>query len=97
MSIMDEGVELEVIWDGAHHNQNRDLFRWVEADGERRPGVPEIAVKVHAILEIRRCEECSGPVTVSSRVGKAERATRRFCGRRCAKVSEHRARRSAAA
>lgn len=95
MSIIDDGVEFETIWDGSHQGQNRDLFRWVEADLPKpAPERPIAHGKVWNVLEVRRCEECGEPVMVNTRVGKAERLTRRFCGRRCAKVSDHRERKA---
>ena len=98
--ILADGIVYDVIWNGAHGDCGADLFcqvAYVETPRSAPSSVEPSRGKGHVRLEVRRCEECGAPVQVSTRVSKADRATRRFCGRRCAVVSGHRARRQVAA
>lgn len=36
-TVIDEGVEFEVVWSGAHEGQDRDLFRQIEAPIQTAP------------------------------------------------------------
>lgn len=93
-TVIDDGVELVTVWNGAHNGKDDDLFRRLPetpAPTPDRYDVKRAAQYARSIVSVQTCLVCGTAFEVTNKLTKAEQRIRRFCSRQCWAISRRKA------